>query len=71
MPRSRVIGRTGVFWQEDYFDTLIRDEAPLKRAVCYTEQNPVKAYLTKAARDWPWSGARLRDEYERLPWQRA
>ena len=66
-----LLRRSGKFWQEDYYDTLIRDEAHLKRADRYTEQNPVKAFLTKAARDWPWSSARHRDEYERLPWQRG
>lgn len=61
--------RRGPFWQVDYFDTLIRDEAHLKRAVRYAEQNPVKAYLVKTAREWPWSSACYRDEYEQLPWQ--
>lgn len=28
---NKLLGRTGGFWQEDYFDTLIRDEAHLKR----------------------------------------
>lgn len=65
---NKLLGRRGPLWQEDYYDTLIRDEAHLKRAVRYTEQNPVKAYLTKTARDWQWSSARHRDEYERLPW---
>ena len=63
--------RNGPFWQEDYFDTLIRDEAHLKRAVRYAERNPVKAHLTKTAREWPWGSARQRNEYERLPWQSA
>ena len=63
--------RSGKFWQEDYYDTLVRDEAHLKRAIRYTEQNPVKAFLEKTPREWPWSSARHRDEYERLPWQRG
>ena len=63
--------RGGQFWQTDYFDTVIRDEAHLKRAIRYTEQNPVKAFLAKAQRDWPWCSAGHRDEYERLPWQRS
>ena len=62
--------RSGAFWQEDYYDTLIRDEAHLKKAIRYTEQNPAKAGLVKSARDWVWSSARHRDEYERLSWQR-
>jgi putative transposase len=68
---NKALNRAGSFWQEDYYDTVIRDEAHLKRAIRYTEQNPVKAFLTKDARKWPWSSARLRDEYERLPWQRV
>jgi putative DNA methylase len=63
--------RSGKFWQEDYFDTIIRDEAHLKKAVRYTEQNPVKEFLVKDAREWLWSSARHRDEYSRLPRQRA
>jgi hypothetical protein len=39
----------------------------LKRAIRYTEQNPVKAFLVKVAREWLWCSARHRDEYERLP----
>lgn len=68
---NQQLGRRGAFWQEDYYDTLIRDAAHLKRAIRYTEQNPVKAFLAKTARAWPWSSARHRDEYERLPWQRT
>jgi putative DNA methylase len=63
--------RSGRCWQEDYFDTLIRDDAHLKRAIRYTEQNPVKAFLAQASRDWPWGSACRRDGYERLPWRRS
>jgi REP element-mobilizing transposase RayT len=63
--------RTGQFWQEDYYDTVIRDAAHLKRAIRYIEQNPAKAFLAKTAREWPWSSACRRDAYERLPWQRV
>jgi putative DNA methylase len=66
-----LLRRSGQFWQEDYYDTLIRDEAHLKRAIRYTEQNPAKAFLVKAVRDWPWCSVCHRDEYERLPWQRS
>lgn len=66
-----LLRRGGKFWQEEYYDTIVRDEAHLKRAIHYTEQNPVKASLAKTACDWLWSSARHRDEYERLPWQRT
>ena len=64
---NRVLRRTGQFWREDYYDTLVRDERHLARAVRYIEDNPVNAHMVTCARDWPWSSARFRDEYERLP----
>lgn len=65
-----LLRRNGKFWQEDYCDTVVRDGAHLKRAIRYTEQNPVKAFLAKAAHEWPWSSASHRDECEHLPGQR-
>lgn len=65
------LGRRGSFWQEDYFDTIIRDGEQLAKAIRYTEQNPAKAAFAKDPRDWLWSSARQRDEYARLPWQRS
>jgi REP element-mobilizing transposase RayT len=66
-----ILRRQGKFWQEDYYDTIIRDEAHLKRAIRYTEKNPVKALLVKSEREWPRSSASRRDEFELLPWQRS
>ena len=63
--------RSGWFWEREYFDTLIRDGEHLKRAVRYTENNPVKAALVAERKAWQWGSAQRRDEYERLPWQRA
>ncbi len=63
---NKPLGRRGPFWQEDYYDTLVRDEAHLKRAIRYTEHNPVKAFLAKTSSEWTWSSARHRDEYGRL-----
>jgi REP element-mobilizing transposase RayT len=65
-----VLGRRGAFWQDDYYDTRVRDGAHLAQAIRYVEQNPAKARLVRDAREWPWGSARLRDEYHRLPWQR-
>ncbi|HEV2391362.1 MAG TPA: hypothetical protein VG146_03265 [Verrucomicrobiae bacterium] len=62
--------RNGKFWEREYFDTLIRDGEHLKRAVRYTENNPVKAGLVAERRTWQWASARWRDAYERLPWLR-
>src|SRR5207245_2841218 len=64
-----VLRRGGQFWQEDYFDTLIRDGEHLRKAVRYTEHNPAKAALVMDPRAWSWGSARRRDGYARLPWQ--
>src|SRR5439155_11018764 len=61
-----LLHRRGQFWREDYFDTLIRDDAHSNKAIRYTEQNAVKAFLVRDTREWPWCSARHRDEYERL-----
>jgi len=68
---NRLMSRSGSFWQVEYYDTLIRDEAHLKRAIRYTELNPVRAKLAKNEREWPWSSARHRDQYDRLPWHQG
>lgn len=57
---TRVLGRQGTFWAEDYFDRYIRDEEHRQRVVRYIEHNPVKAGLARAPEDWPWSSARYR-----------
>ena len=53
-------------WQREYWDTFMRDEKQELKAVCYIENNPVKAKLCRATEDWKFSSARLRDEYQRL-----
>jgi putative transposase len=64
---NHFLGRSGPFWQADYYDTKIRDAAHLARAIRYVEQNPSKAKLVRDFREWRWSSARLRDRYGRLP----
>jgi REP element-mobilizing transposase RayT len=52
---NRLLGRTGAFWQPDYFDRYIRDPDHLEDAGRYIHYNPVKAGLCNAMEDWPWS----------------
>jgi putative transposase len=48
---NRVLGRTGSFWQREYFDRLIRNENELEWAVVqYVITNPERARL----KGWPW-----------------
>lgn len=60
---NKLIGRTGVFWQDGYLDTFIRDEAHFHRATRYIENNPVTAGLARSAEEWPWSSANLKWEW--------
>ena len=57
---NKILGRTGAFWHEDYFDRFIRDEGHLQRTIDYVENNPVKAGLVEAPSSWNWSSARFR-----------
>ena len=63
---NKLLGRSGPFWEREYLDTVIADEKQRQTAVRYIENNPVKAALVRVARQWPWSSARLRDEFGRL-----
>jgi menaquinone-specific isochorismate synthase len=49
---NAVLGREGEFWQAEYYDHLVRDEADYERAVHYALGNPAKAGLS----DWRWVG---------------
>ena len=60
---NKLLGRKGAFWQADYWDTFMRSaehEATNRR---YIENNPTKAFLVRDPEEWPWSSARLRDEF--------
>ena len=48
-----MLGRTGQFWDEDYWDTYMRDEAQERRTRRYIENNPVKACLVREPDEWP------------------
>jgi REP element-mobilizing transposase RayT len=55
---NRVLGRSGPFWQDDYWDTYIRSERHFEATVSYIENNAVKAGLAADAADWPWTHLR-------------
>jgi len=53
-----ILGRTGeIFWQDESFDHIVRDEAELDWLVHYVERNPVTAALISNPAAWPWSSA--------------
>jgi len=55
-----ILGRSGQFWDEDYYDRYIRDDDHLRIAIGYIEQNPVKSRLVTDATQWKYSSARRR-----------
>jgi putative transposase len=55
-----VLGRTGEFWQADYWDRFIRNEEHFSATESYIDLNPVKAGLVAEAHLWPWGSARRR-----------
>lgn len=63
---NKLLGRSGQFWQKDYFDSVLRDAEHVRKATRYTEENPVKAFLVETARGWKWGSARYRDQWQRL-----
>jgi REP element-mobilizing transposase RayT len=48
-------GRTTPFWQESFFDHLLRSNESYEEKWMYVLQNPVRAGLTKNASDWPFA----------------
>ena len=50
----RMIGGGRHFWQTEYFDRVVRDEADLADTTRYVLNNPARAGL----RDWPWTWQR-------------
>ncbi len=58
---NKLVGRSDDYWQEDYWDTFMRDEEQTRKAVRYIENNPVKAKLCRTPEEWPFSSARFRD----------
>jgi REP element-mobilizing transposase RayT len=63
---NRLIGRSGQFWQEDYWDTLIKDEKHRAQAIRYVENNPAKAKLVLDPKQWPWGSARRKNDFGKL-----
>ena len=49
---NEVLGRTGSFWQREYYDRLVRSYKELDRIARYIVDNPQKAGLEP----WPWRG---------------
>ncbi len=55
---NRVLGRSGRFWEPEYYDRYIRNERHLMNAMRYIHQNPVAAGLVPEPHLWPYGSAR-------------
>ena len=51
---NRILGRTGKFWMEEYYDRYIRNDNHLQKTINYILNNPANAGLD----GWPWVGDR-------------
>jgi putative transposase len=52
---NKRLGQSGQLWQDDFFDTFMRNDEHQAAEACYIERNPVNAGLVKRAAEWPWS----------------
>jgi putative transposase len=51
-------GKHGTFWQERYFDTIIRRVRNFWQKLEYIHRNPVEAGLVEKPEEWKWSSYR-------------
>ena len=51
---NQELGRSGRFWQEDWFDRWMRHEGELTKTIDYIRNNPVKAKLVSEWKDYRW-----------------
>jgi REP element-mobilizing transposase RayT len=63
---NRLLHRRGEFWQVDYWDTFMRNNAHELETRNYIENNPTKAGLVLDPKAWPWSSARFCDGFSGL-----
>jgi putative DNA methylase len=57
---NKILNRKAQFRQHESFDRYIRNEEHFVNVVGYIENNPVKAGLCQAARDWRFGSAHFR-----------
>src|SRR5262245_21306321 len=54
---NRILQRSGVFWEHEYFERLIRSRRHFEFCIIYIFRNPVKAGLCAGVFQWPWTRA--------------
>jgi len=63
---NKLLGRTGRFWQREYFDRYIRDGKHYDSVLAYIANNPVKAGLCASPEHWKYGSAGWKAERQRL-----
>ena len=53
---NRLVGRTGVLWQDETYDHIIRDDADYQEKAGYIWDNPHRDGLVPLGEEWPWWG---------------
>ena len=56
-------GQVHPYWQEGFFDHVLRSGESYAEKWEYVRQNPVRAGLCKSPDQWPWQGEIVRIEY--------
>jgi putative transposase len=64
---SRARGGHGPFWQERYFDAIIRRVRNFWEKLEYIHRNPVEAGLVKCPEEWKWSSCRYYAKKDTVP----
>jgi REP element-mobilizing transposase RayT len=55
-----ILGSSGAFWEEGYYDHQIRDRTDFDAILGYVHDNPVADGLVASAEEWPYSTANPR-----------
>ena len=59
-----LLGRRGSFWQDGFYEHMLRDRADYDAILAYVHNNPVEAGLAAAADVWQYSTANPRYAHE-------
>ncbi|TGE25987.1 hypothetical protein E5K00_12580 [Hymenobacter aquaticus] len=52
---NKHLNRTGQFWHRESYDHVVRNVPEMQHIIVYTLENPVRAGLTDAWQQWPYS----------------
>ncbi|HAZ63669.1 MAG TPA: hypothetical protein DCZ72_08700 [Armatimonadetes bacterium] len=69
---NALLGREGIFWQQETHDSLLYSDRDREAAVEYVVTNPVRAGLCQRVDHWRWSSAGYRAQMSAGllgPWQ--